>query len=198
MSDFQHAVSYLTREEKEKYLKQHAKAVWLTGYSGAGKSTIASGLERILAGKGFLSRVLDGDTVRKGINSNLGYSNEDRYENIRRIAEVNKLFIQSGIITINAFISPTHEIRNLARRIIGEENFIEVFVKASIEVCIQRDPKGLYKKALAGEIKDFTGIDAPYEEPLHPDLVLDTENTSEEQAVNITVHYVTEKVTYAL
>lgn len=197
MSDFQHAVSYLTREEKERYLKQHARAVWFTGYSGAGKSTIASGLERILAGKGFLSRVLDGDTIRKGINSNLGYSNEDRYENIRRIAEVNKLFIQSGIITINAFISPTHEIRDLARKIIGKENFIEVFVKASIEVCIMRDPKGLYKKALAGEIKDFTGIDAPYEEPLHPDLVIDTEKISEEQAINLAMQHIVEEVSYS-
>ena len=196
MSGFRHVESYLTQEEKEKYLKQRARAFWLTGYSGSGKSTIANGLERKLAGRGYFTRVLDGDVIRKGINSNLGYSDEDRHENIRRIAEVNKLFIQSGIITINAFISPTQKIRDLARKIIGDPYFIEIFVDASLEVCIRRDPKGLYKKAMAGEIKDFTGIDAPYEAPLHPDLVIDTENTTEEQAIDIAVKSLMQWITY--
>ena len=134
--------------------------------------------------------------IRKGINNNLGFSSEDRYENIRRIAEVNKLFIQSGLITIDAFISPTSEIRDLARNIIGRDYFIEVFVKASLEACINRDPKGLYKEALAGKIKNFTGIDAPYETPRHPDLILDTEQLTEAQAVDQLMNFVMGRITY--
>ena len=194
MTDFQHKASYLTREEKEKYLKQRARAVWLTGLSGSGKSTIANGLERLLASKGYFTRVLDGDVIRKGINSDLGFSTAQRYENIRRISEVNKLFNQTGIITINAFISPTHVIRDLARTIIGRDSFIEVFVDASLQACISRDPKGLYKKALAGEIKDFTGMDAPYEVPLHPDLAINTEQTTEEEAIDMAYQFVLGRV----
>ncbi|MBN2480112.1 MAG: adenylyl-sulfate kinase [Bacteroidales bacterium] len=196
MHNHLHNEMYLTREDKEKYLKQHARALWLTGYPASGKTTIANGLESVLAGKGFFTRVFDGDIIRRGINSDLGYSVADRYENIRRIAEINALFIQSGIITINAFISPTREIRDLARKIIGSENFIEVFVDASLEVCISRDPKGMFKKAIAGEIRDFTGIDAPYEAPLHPDLVIDTEHTTEEQAIELAARFVTGRVQY--
>ncbi|MBN1158091.1 MAG: adenylyl-sulfate kinase [Bacteroidales bacterium] len=188
--------TYLTREDKEKYLKQHARAVWLTGYPASGKTTIANGLERKLAANGYFTRVFDGDIIRHGINSDLGYSEADRYENIRRIAEVNALFIQSGIITINAFISPTNKIRELARKIIGRENFIEVFVNASLEVCIRRDPKGLFKRAMAGEIPDFTGIDAPYEAPLNPDLVIDTEHTTEEEAIELAVGFVIKRIMY--
>ena len=198
MSDLRHNVSYLTQEDKEKYLNQRARAVWLTGLSGSGKSTIANGLERSMAGKGYFTRVLDGDMIRKGINSDLGFSTSQRYENIRRIAEVNKLFIQTGVITINAFISPTFEIRDLARSIIGKDYFIEVFVDASLEECINRDPKGLYKKAIAGEIKDFTGMDAPYEAPLHPDLVINTESTTEEQAIDVAFRFVLGRVAYLL
>jgi adenylylsulfate kinase len=185
--------TYLTQDEKEKYLKQRAKAIWLTGYSGSGKSTIALGLERLMASKGYFTRVLDGDIIRTGINNDLGYSTEERYENIRRIAEVNKLFIQTGIITINAFISPTYEIRELAKKIIGEHYFIEVFVDASLEECIKRDPKGLYKKALEGKIKDFTGLDAPYDVPIHPDLVINTGQLTEEQAVDFAFRFLAPK-----
>jgi adenylylsulfate kinase len=185
--------TYLTQDEKEKYLKQRAKAIWLTGYSGSGKSTIALGLEKLMASKGYFTRVLDGDIIRTGINNDLGYSTEERYENIRRIAEVNKLFIQTGIITINAFISPTYEIRELAKKIIGEHYFIEVFVDASLEECIKRDPKGLYKKALEGKIKDFTGLDAPYDVPIHPDLVINTGQLTEEQAVDFAFRFLAPK-----
>lgn len=194
MTNLRHNVSYLTREDKEKYLGQRSRAVWLTGLSGAGKSTIANGLEQRLAASGYFTRVLDGDVIRKGISSGLGFSNEHRYENIRRIAEVNKLFNQTGIITINAFISPTVVIRDLARNIIGKDFFIEIFVNASLKACMSRDPKGLYKKALAGEIRDFTGMDAPYEVPLSPDLVIDTEHTSEEEAIDRAFRFVLERV----
>jgi len=147
---------YLTRADKENYLNQHAKVIWITGLSGSGKSTLASGLEKALAEKGYFTQVLDGDNIRSGINNNLGFTDEDRTENIRRISEINKLFLNCGIITINAFISPTNDIRHMAKEIIGKDDFIEVFVDAPVEVCINRDPKGLYKKALSGEIKNFT------------------------------------------
>jgi adenylylsulfate kinase len=196
MPDIPHTNTCLTQDEKERYMKQRARAIWLTGYSGSGKSTIALGLERLMAGKGYFTKVLDGDIIRTGINNDLGFSTEDRYENIRRIAEVNKLFIQTGIITINAFISPTYDIRELAKKIIGEQYFIEVFVDASLEECIRRDPKGLYKKALEGKIKDFTGLDAPYDKPLHPDLVINTGQLNEEQAVDFAFRFLMPKLKY--
>jgi adenylylsulfate kinase len=186
----------LSQDEKEKYLKQRARAIWLTGYSGSGKSTIALGLEIRMAGKGYFTRVLDGDIIRAGLNNDLGYSTEERLENIRRIAEVNKLFIQAGIITINAFISPTHEIRALAKKIIGEPYFIEVFVDAPLEECIRRDPKGLYKKAMEGKIKDFTGLDAPYDIPLHPDLVIHNGQLTEEEAVDFAFRFLDPRLKY--
>ena len=196
MSDIHCNTTYLTQDEKEKYLKQRARAIWLTGYSGSGKSTIALGLEKLMASNGYFTRVLDGDIIRTGINKDLGYSPEERYENIRRIAEVNKIFIQTGIITINAFISPTHEIRELAKRIIGEQYFTEIYVDATLEECIRRDPKGLYKKAIEGKIKDFTGLDAPYEVPLHPDLVINTEQLTEEQAVDFAFRFLIPEFKY--
>jgi len=159
----------LERPEKEKLLGQKAKVIWLTGLSAAGKTTIGRDLEKELFKKGFLTQILDGDNIRSGINSNLGFSSEDRYENIRRISEVTKLFIDCGIICINSFITPTNDIRKMAKDIIGEDDFIEVFVNAPVEVCEQRDPKGLYKKAREGKIKDFTGIDAPFDIPENPD-----------------------------
>jgi len=189
--------TYLTQEDKEKYLNQSAKAIWLTGLSGSGKTTIAVGLERRLAETGMFTRVLDGDIIREGINNDLGFSEGDRCENIRRIAEVNRLFNQCGIITINAFISPTHAIRGMARRIIGEKYFIEIYVDASLRECIRRDPKGLYRKAFAGEIKDFTGVDAVYEPPLHPDIIIDTEKTTEEQSVDIAFRFIKDRVRYS-
>ncbi|HEY9080880.1 adenylyl-sulfate kinase [Magnetovibrio sp.] len=159
--------------------ERHAKSghrggvVWFTGLSGSGKSTLAFTLEKHLFDLGYHVYVLDGDNIRHGLSGNLGFSEEDRRENIRRVSEVAGLFAEAGVICIAAFISPYHEERQLARQIAGE-HFIEVFLSAPIDVCEQRDPKGLYKKARAGEIKDFTGVDAPYEQPTHAELVLDT------------------------
>lgn len=174
----------LGRNDKEQLLKQHAKVIWMTGLSGSGKTTIAIALEQKLRAKGFLTQVLDGDNVRTGINNNLGFSDEDRTENIRRIAEVSKLFLNCGVITINCFVSPTIEIRKQAKQIIGAADFIEVFINTPFEVCEQRDVKGLYKKARAGEIKDFTGIDAPFEVPTKPDIDVKTAGVSIEESVN--------------
>lgn len=176
--------SILGREVKEILLKQKAVVIWFTGLSGSGKTTIAIGLEKALNSKGILTQVLDGDNIRAGINNNLGFSNEDRKENIRRIAEVSKLFLNCGIVTINCFVSPTHEIRQQAKSIIGEQDFLEIFINTPIEICEQRDVKGLYKKARAGEIKDFTGINAPFEAPTNPFLDVKTENKTVEQSVN--------------
>jgi len=165
----------LQRAEKEKLLKQRSNVIWMTGLSGAGKTTLAVNLEGELSARGYLTQILDGDNIRSGINSNLGFSDTDRYENIRRIAEVSKLFLDCGIITINCFISPTEEIRKMARAIIGSENFIEVFVNASFDVCERRDVKGLYSRARRGEIKQFTGIDSPFENPVKPDIEIRTD-----------------------
>lgn len=164
----------LKRSDKEALLNQRAIVLWMTGLSGSGKSTIAKGVEKVLHQKGFLTQVLDGDNVRSGINSNLGFSDADRAENIRRIAEVSKLFVNCGIITINSFVSPTIAIREQAKSIIGEDDFLEVYVNAPYEVCEERDVKGLYAKARKGEIKNFTGLDAPFEAPEKPALEVKT------------------------
>ncbi len=168
----------LPRGEREQLLGQRAKVLWLTGLSGSGKSTLAAGLQRALHAEGKLVYVLDGDNVRTGINNNLGFSEEDRTENIRRIAEVAKLFLDAGVITICSFVSPTNEIRALAKRIVGENDFLEVFVNASLDACEERDVKGLYAKARKGEIKDFTGIHQPFEAPEKADLELRTDQLS--------------------
>lgn len=173
----------LQREDREKTLNQRAKVLWLTGLSGSGKSTIAQALERKLYNEGFFPQVLDGDNVRAGINSNLGFSIEDRAENIRRISEIAKLYVNSGIITICSFISPTLLSRENAKQIIGADNFLEIFINTPLEICEQRDVKGLYKKARAGEIKNFTGIDSPYELPQNPALDLRTANQTVEESV---------------
>lgn len=173
----------LQRSDKEKMLDQKGITIWMTGLSGSGKTTIATGLESMLHQKGILTQVLDGDNIRTGINNNLGFSEEDRTENIRRIAEVSKLFLNCGIVTINCFVSPTVKIRENAKEIIGAENFVEVFVNTPIEVCEKRDVKGLYKKARAGEIKNFTGIDAPFEAPTSNYINLETENKSVDESV---------------
>lgn len=165
----------IDRSEKEKLLKQRANVFWMTGLSGSGKTSIAKILERMLHSEGYLSQLLDGDNIRSGINNNLGFSEADRMENIRRIAEVSKLFLNCGIITINCFISPTNEIRSLAKNIIGDSNFMEIFIDTPLEVCEQRDVKGLYKKARAGEIKDFTGISSAFEAPKKPKIHIKTE-----------------------
>ncbi len=185
---------YLTRSDKEQYLKQKAKVIWITGLSGSGKSTLAHGLERKLAESGYFTQVLDGDNIRSGINKNLGFTEEDRTENIRRIAEVNKLFLNCGIITINAFVSPTNDIRHMAREIIGTKDFIEIFVDASFETCTKRDPKGLYKKALAGEIKNFTGLDSPFDRPDNAEVTINTDKLSIEEGIEKALKYVLEDV----
>ena len=174
----------MTREDKEHLLRQRGMMVWFTGLSGSGKSTIAMGVERELHARGILCRILDGDNIRAGINSNLGFSQEDRRENIRRIAEIGKLFVHTGIVTLACFVSPTNEVRELARGIIGEEDFREVYVSTSIEECERRDVKGLYARARRGEVKDFTGISAPFEVPMHPTLVIDAGNLSLQECVS--------------
>ena len=173
----------LTRRDKEALLGQRGVMVWFTGLSGSGKSTVAIGVERELQRRGLLCRILDGDNIRSGINNNLGFSEADRVENIRRIAEVGKLFVDTGIITLAAFISPTNSLREMAERIIGEADFKEVYVSTPLAVCEQRDVKGLYAKARRGEIKDFTGVSAPFEVPVHPALAIDTSVLSLEESV---------------
>lgn len=163
-----------SRADKERQLRQRGLAVWFTGLSGSGKSTIAVELERKLAKEGYLCRILDGDNIRHGINADLGFSEEARRENIRRIAEICKLFVDTGIVTLAAFVSPTRELRELARGIIGGGDFFEVHVATPIEECERRDVKGLYAKARRGEIPDFTGISAPFEEPESPSSRMDT------------------------
>jgi adenylylsulfate kinase len=173
---------HVSRDEREKLLKQKGVLIWMTGLSGSGKSTIAYTLEHALIQRGHLAYVLDGDNVRHGLNKNLGFSAEDREENIRRIGEVGKLFADTGVITITAFISPYRKDRDINRELLGQGNFVEVYCKAPLDICEQRDPKGLYKKARAGEIKGFTGIDDPYEEPLNPEMVVQTDQTSPQEA----------------
>ena len=162
----------VTKEDRQNLIKQKSPIIWLTGLSGSGKSTIANELAIKLQQEGKLAYILDGDNVRMGLNKDLGFSNDDRKENIRRIAEVAKLLSDAGVIVITAFISPFREEREKAKEIIGRDNFIEVFVRTSLETCEKRDPKGLYKKARAGEIPMFTGIDSPYEEPLNYDIMV--------------------------
>ncbi len=174
----------LARKDKEELLNQHSAMIWFTGLSGSGKSTIAIALERELHKRGLLCRILDGDNIRSGINNNLGFTEADRIENIRRIAEVSKLFVDAGIITIAAFISPSNDIREMAAGIIGKDDFLEVYVSTPIEECERRDVKGLYAKARRGEIKNFTGVSAPFEAPVHPALTLDTSVLSLEESVN--------------
>ena len=173
----------LSRHEREQLLGQRGAMVWLTGLSGSGKSTLAVALERELYRRGHLCRVLDGDNIRTGINNNLGFSADDRRENIRRIAEVAKLFVDTGIITVAAFISPTNDLRALARDIIGADDFLEVYVSTPLAECERRDVKGLYARARRGEIPDFTGISAPFDAPQHPALTLDTTHQSVEDGV---------------
>lgn len=184
----------LQRSDKEQLLKQHSLCVWFTGLSGSGKTTIAKGVERELHSRGYLTQVLDGDNIRSGINNNLGFSEADRLENIRRIAEVTKLYINSGIITLNCFVSPTQDIRDLARDIITPEDFIEVYVNAPFSVCEDRDVKGLYKKARAGEIKNFTGLDAPFEAPTNANLEIQTDKMTIAESVQAVVDMLLPKI----
>lgn len=175
----------ISKEKKEKLLNQKGKVFWLTGLSGSGKTTIALQLEKELFKLGFLVQILDGDNIRAGINNNLSFSEADRAENIRRISEVSKLFLNCGVITINCFVSPTKKMRQNAKKIIGKENYYEIFINADLETCEKRDVKGLYKKARSGEIKNFTGIDAEYEKPNNPSLEVDTSQLSLDQSIEI-------------
>lgn len=183
----------MSRDDKEQLLRQRGMMLWFTGLSGSGKSTVAIALERELHRRGLLCRILDGDNIRSGINNNLGFSAEDRVENIRRIAEVGRLFVDTGIITIAAFISPNNQLREMAAEIIGKDDFVEVFVSTPLEECEKRDVKGLYAKARRGEIKNFTGISAPFEAPEHPDITLDTSKLPVEESVKILLDYVLPK-----
>ena len=173
----------MTRQDKESLLGQRGIMIWFTGLSGSGKSTVAMGVERELHAQGILCRILDGDNVRAGINNNLGFSAEDRIENIRRIAEIGKLFVQTGVVTLACFVSPTNDIRQMAREIVGEEDFLEVYISTPIEECERRDVKGLYARARKGEVKNFTGISAPFEAPVSPDIAIDTSKIPLEESV---------------
>lgn len=170
----------ISRGEKEKFLNQRAKVVWLTGLSGSGKTTLAKHAERELLSKGIFTKLLDGDNVRLGINQGLGFGEADRIENIRRIAEVARLFLDGGVVCICCFVSPTHQLRQLARTIVGPDDFIEVFVNTPLEECERRDVKGLYAKARTGEVKDFTGISAPFEDPENPQITIYTQGKTKE------------------
>ena len=185
----------LQRKDREALLKQKGIMIWFTGLSGSGKSTLAIALEGELYKQGILCRILDGDNIRSGINNNLGFSEADRTENIRRIAEVSKLFVDCGIVTIAAFISPTHAIRRMASEIIGEDDFLEVYVSTPIEECERRDVKGMYAKARRGEIKEFTGISSPFEAPEHPFISIDTSRQSLADSVKILLEAVSPKIT---
>ncbi|MCP4520535.1 MAG: adenylyl-sulfate kinase [Cytophagales bacterium] len=173
----------LQPSQKEALLKQKGVVIWMVGLSGSGKSTLARAIENELFEKGYLTKLLDGDNLRTGVNNNLSFSTEDRLENIRRAAEVSKLFMQAGVVTICSLISPTEEIRQMAKEIIGE-GYHEVFIHCPFEVCAERDVKGLYKKALAGEIKNFTGLDSPFDNPENPFIEVRTDLLSLEESKN--------------
>lgn len=194
--DNSYLASKISTNQKELRLQQSAKTVWMTGFSGAGKTTLGLALEKELFQRGFFIQLLDGDDVRTGLNKDLTFSEESRTENIRRIAEVNALFNNSGIITINCFISPTNAIRQMARSIIGADRFIEVFIKAPLAICEKRDVKGFYLKARQGLIKEFTGIDSPFEEPANPDLILETSFETIDQSLKQLVSYIIPKLQY--
>lgn len=181
--------SKVTKQERQKRNAHKSAVLWFTGLSGSGKSTISVALEKALYETHIQTYRLDGDNVRHGLNNNLGFSPEDRTENIRRIGEVGKLMVDAGLITLTAFISPYKEDRDHARDMVGPDEFIEIYTKCSLEKCEIRDPKGLYKKARQGEIKEFTGINAPYESPVDPEIIVDTEKQTVEESVNVILDY---------
>ncbi|RUA34310.1 MAG: adenylyl-sulfate kinase [Bacteroidetes bacterium] len=185
----------LSRSDKEKMLKQKSIVIWMVGLSGSGKSTLARALENSLHEEGYLTQLLDGDNMRTGINNNLGFSPEDRTENIRRAAETAKLFMNAGLVTICSFISPTEDIRKMAKEIIGD-GYVEVYVDCPVEVCEERDVKGLYAKARKGEIPEFTGISAPFDVPKNPEVVVDTANQTLEESHQKLVKAIIEKIKY--
>jgi adenylylsulfate kinase len=183
----------ITNADRERLMGQKGAVIWFTGLSGSGKSTLANAVEEKLFEMGHLTYILDGDNIRHGLNKNLGFSPEDREENIRRIGEVSKLFCDAGVITMTAFISPYRKDRDKARALVADDRFIEIFVKVPLDIAEQRDPKGLYKKARAGEIKEFTGISAPYEEPEKPELTINTGENDLGQCVDKVIDYLKEK-----
>ncbi|MDQ1273071.1 MAG: adenylylsulfate kinase [Planctomycetota bacterium] len=183
----------ITKDDRIKLLRQKGVTIWLTGLSGSGKSTIAVEIEHALIENKHQAYILDGDNIRHGLNKNLGFSPEDRTENIRRIGEVAKLFTDANIITITAFISPYRQDRDNVRKLLKDGEFVEVYIKCPIDVCEQRDTKGLYKKARAGEVKEFTGISAPYEEPLNPELTIDTSTMTVDESTRAIVQYLEQK-----
>ena len=185
----------INKEQKEKLLNQRAKVLWFTGLSGSGKTTLGASVEKELFNKGYLTQILDRDNIRSGINRNLKFTEEDRVENIRRIAEVTKLFLNCGVIAINCFISPTKEARDMAKSIISKENLIEVYVSTPIEICEQRDTKGLYAKARKGEIKNFTGISSPFEVPENPDIIVNTAELTLEESTQKILDFLIKEIT---
>jgi len=186
----------VSKASREALMKQRALLVWFTGLSGSGKSTLAVQLEAQLHELGFKTYLLDGDNVRAGLNKDLSFTDAGRIENIRRIGEVAKLMLDAGVVVLSAFISPFQSDRDQVRNIIGGDNYVEVFVDAPIELCEQRDVKGLYKKARAGEVKNFTGIDSPYEKPLHPDLVIETGNLSVDESIGRLLRFIEPRLAY--
>ncbi|MCM3004387.1 adenylyl-sulfate kinase [Priestia koreensis] len=185
--------SNVTKEERREKNQHHSFVLWFTGLSGSGKSTVANAVARALFDQGIGNYVLDGDNIRFGLNKNLGFSDDDRKENIRRIGEVAKLFVDSGQAVLTAFISPFQEDRDQVRTILGEDEFVEIFVKCPLDECEKRDPKGLYKKARSGEIKQFTGIDSPYEAPNRAELVVETDKHDIEECVQLVLNYLKER-----
>lgn len=184
----------VSAEQRHRLMNQKPKLIWFTGLSGSGKSTLAVQLEASLHAKGFRTYLLDGDNIRSGLNKDLTFTDEARVENIRRISEVCKLFLDAGVVLLSAFISPFQADREQVKSIVGKENYIEVFVDAPLEVCEQRDVKGLYKKARSGEVKNFTGISSPYEKPLHPDVVIHTDRMTVEESLEVLMKEIIAKI----
>ena len=186
----------VSADERQRLMNQRPKLIWFTGLSGSGKSTLAVQLEAALHAKGFKTYLLDGDNIRSGLNRDLSFTDDARVENIRRISEVCKLFLDAGVVLLSAFISPFQADREQVKGIVGNENYIEVFVDAPLEVCEQRDVKGLYKKARAGEVKNFTGISSPYEKPKHPDVVIATDKMSVEESMAVLIKKIVPRISY--
>jgi adenylylsulfate kinase len=184
----------VSKEQRAQLLKQRAKLIWFTGLSGSGKSTLAVQLEAQLHAKGFATYLLDGDNVRTGLNKDLSFTDDGRVENIRRIGEVSKLMLDAGIIVLSAFISPFKSDRDQVKEIVGKDHYIEVFIDTPLEICEQRDVKGLYKRARAGEVKNFTGIDSPYERPEQPDITIPTHQMSVDESLNLLLKLIESKV----
>jgi adenylylsulfate kinase len=189
--------SKITKADRSRLLYQKPRLIWFTGLSGSGKSTLATHLEVQLNAMNFKTYLLDGDNVRTGLNNDLDFSDHSRKENIRRIGEVSKLFLDAGLVVLSAFISPFEEDRHQVRTIVGPENFLEVFVDCPLEICEQRDVKGLYKKARSGEVKNFTGITSPYERPLHPDVVINTHLQSLNESLTLLIDYIAPRISYS-